>query len=198
MLKDEKLVIASNNYFKVKEIKKILIGIFEKIVSMKEIGLDIDLEETGDTFEENAILKARVVAKTANCWALADDSGLCVDALGGKPGVFSSRWSGGGDEANNKKLLKEMRGMKNRMAQYKCVMALANPGGCVLTAEGRCEGVIGHEPKGREGFGYDPLFVVPGWVCTMAELPEEEKNAISHRGIALRELVVKMQKMGFI
>lgn len=195
MLKTERLVIASNNANKVREIKAILGSRFLDIVSMGEAGLDMEVEETGETFEENAILKASAVAEAAGCWALADDSGICVDALGGGPGVYSARYSGRGDEANNKKLLTELQGRTDRAARYMCVMALANPKGIIITAEGRCEGSIGHEPKGRRGFGYDPLFFVEDYSCTMAELPDEVKNGISHRKHALEALLNKMQEM---
>jgi len=196
MLANERLVIASNNLHKVKEIKAILKNSFKDIVSMREAGLDMEVEETGETFEQNAVLKAEAVAREACCWALADDSGICVDALGGAPGVYSARWSGAGDEANNDKLLRELEGKKNRSAHYMCVMALANSDGAVLTAEGLCGGSIGFERKGTGGFGYDPLFIVPGRGCTMAELSEEEKNAISHRNNALQALLQKMKENG--
>jgi XTP/dITP diphosphohydrolase len=198
MQNNERLVIASNNAHKVREIKAILAGCFSDICSMSEAGLNMEVEETGKTFEQNAIIKAEAVAKAGDCWALADDSGLCVDTLGGAPGVHSSRWSGGGDEANNDKLLHELEGKENRFAHYMCVMALANPGGVALTAEGRCEGSIGFERKGAGGFGYDPLFVVPGKGCTMAEMSDEEKNAISHRGNALKTLVRKIREKGML
>jgi XTP/dITP diphosphohydrolase len=197
MLGDERLVIASNNANKIREIKAILHGYFMDIVSMGEAGLAMEVEETGDTFEENAVLKAKAVAKAAGCWALADDSGLCVDALGGAPGIYSSRWSGKGDEPNNEKLLEEVTKKPIRTARYVCVMALANPAGNVVTAEGQCNGIIGLVRRGGGGFGYDPLFVLPERRCTMAELSDEEKNAISHRGNALRALLAKIGEKGF-
>lgn len=196
MLRNERLVIASNNPHKVREIKAILGGKFAEIVSMGEAGLELEVEETGETFEQNAVLKAEAVAMAAGCWALADDSGLCVDALGGAPGVYSARWSGGGDEANNDKLMLEMRGREDRSAHYACVMALANPGGAVLTAYGSCGGSIGFERKGSRGFGYDPLFVTSDFGCAMAELPDEVKNGISHRRRALDALLLKMGEKG--
>lgn len=195
MLGNERLVIASNNVNKIREIKAILSGRFAEIVSMGEAGIDLDVEETGETFVQNAILKAQAVAQAADGWALADDSGICVDALGGRPGVYSARWSGGGDEANNGMLLKEMQGREDRDARYVCVMALANPAGFLLTAEGRCEGAIGHEPKGNRGFGYDPLFIVEGYSCMMAELPDDVKNSISHRKRALEALLCRMREL---
>jgi XTP/dITP diphosphohydrolase len=168
MLNNNRLVIASNNPGKIREIKAILHSRFGEILSMREAGLDMEVEETGSTFEENAILKAVAVARAAGCAALADDSGLAVDALGGAPGVHSARYSGGDDLDNNSKLLREMEGQQDRRARYVCVMALATPDGRVVTAEGRCEGEIGHEPRGRRGFGYDPLFLVEGYGCAMA------------------------------
>lgn len=195
MLNNKRLVIASNNPNKIREIKAILGGRFAEIVSMGEAGIDLDVEETGETFEQNALLKAQSVAQVSGCWALADDSGICVDALGGMPGVRSARWSGGDDEANNDKLLDEMRGKTDRSAHYACAMALADPLGFTLTAEGRCEGAIGHVRRGKRGFGYDPLFVVEGYGCMMAELPDEVKNGISHRKRALEALLVKMREM---
>lgn len=196
MLSNERLVIASNNANKVREIKAILGGRFSEVVSMGEAGLDMEVEETGDTFEQNAVLKAEAVAAAACCWALADDSGLCVDTLGGAPGVYSARWSGGGDEANNDKLLRESEGKADRSAHYACVMALANPDGVVLTAEGRCEGSIGFERKGKRGFGYDPLFITENYGCAMAELEDDIKNGISHRRKALDALMQQMGEKG--
>jgi XTP/dITP diphosphohydrolase len=195
MLGNERLVIASNNANKIREIKAILSGRFAEIVSMGEAGINLDVEETGETFEQNAILKAQAVAREARCWALADDSGICVDALGGNPGVYSARWSGDGDEANNRKMLEEMRGKTDRAARYMCVMALADSCGFLLTAEGRCEGSIGYELKGKRGFGYDPLFIVDGYGCTMAELPDDVKNGISHRKRALEALMNRLWEM---
>ncbi len=196
MLSDDMLVIASNNAHKVREIKAILTDRFGGIQSMAEAGINLDVEETGSTFTENAVLKAAAVAKAAGCWALADDSGICVDALNGAPGVYSARWSGLGDQGNNEKLMAEMAGKQNRSAHYACAMVLANPDGFVLTAEGRCEGVIGTEPKGQRGFGYDPYFIVEEYGCAMAELPDEVKNSISHRKRALEALIAKMGETG--
>lgn len=189
---NERLVIASNNAHKVREIKAILAGRFSEILSMGEAGLTLEVEETGETFRENAVLKARAVAAAAGSFALADDSGLCVDALGGGPGVYSARYSGGGDGANNRKLMREMAGQRDRKARYVCAIALAGPDGSLVTAEGRCEGRIGYEPKGEQGFGYDPLFIVDEYGCAMAELPDEVKNGISHRRRALDGLLMKL------
>lgn len=193
-MSEPRLVIASNNAGKIREIKAILGACFPSIVSMAEAGLHMDIEETGATFEENAILKARAVALACGGPALADDSGLAVDALGGAPGIYSARYSGGDDQDNNDKLLREMQGRADRRARYVCAMALAHPDGMVITAEGRCEGSIGTEPRGKRGFGYDPLFLVEGYDgLTMAELPDEEKNCISHRKRAIEALLAKLE-----
>ena len=193
---EERLVLATNNHHKVREIRAILGGRFGDIVTMREAGLDLEVEENGQTFEENAVLKARAVAQVTGSWALADDSGICVDALGGAPGVWSARYSGleKDDQANNEKLIHELAGKENRSAHYACVIALAGPGGELLTAEGRCEGRIGYEPKGTRGFGYDPYFIPTGSESTMAELTDEEKNAISHRKRALEGLLAKLEQ----
>lgn len=189
------LIIASNNPGKIREIKAILGSRFAHILSMSEAGLQMDVEETGTTFEENAILKAQAVAQATGMTALADDSGLAVDALGGAPGVYSARYSGGDDQDNNDKLLRELQDHDDRRARYLCVMALAAPQGDVVTAEGRCEGAIAREPKGKRGFGYDPLFLVEGYDGqTMAQLPEEEKNRISHRKRAIEALLQKLEQ----
>ncbi len=196
MRREERLVLATNNQHKVREIRAILGDRFGDIVTMGEAGLELEVEETGQTFEENAVLKARAVAQATGCWALADDSGICADALGGAPGVWSARYSGleKDDQANNDKLILELAGKEDRSAHYACVIALAGPGGEVLTAEGLCEGQIGFEPKGTRGFGYDPYFIPAGSERTMAELTDDEKNAISHRKRALEGLLAKLER----
>lgn len=152
-----------------------------------------ETEETGSTFQENAVLKARAAAQLTGCICLADDSGLEVDYLNGAPGVYSSRFAGveKDDEANNKKLLQLLEGVSDplRRARFKCVVAISAPDGYVETAEGVCEGSIGTVPKGSNGFGYDPLFIVEGTDNTMAELDELEKNRISHRAKAFNAAV---------
>ena len=187
-----KLVIASNNQNKIREIKSILDGQFDEIISMGEAGYHEEIEETGTTFRENALIKARHVMEKMGCAALADDSGLEVYALGGRPGVYSARYSGehGDDEANNLKLVKEMHNVpeKGRQARYACVIALCRPGMDELTAEGFCEGVILREPRGNGGFGYDPYFFMEAFDQTMAEMDIEIKNKISHRYNALKGL----------
>jgi XTP/dITP diphosphohydrolase len=159
-------------------------------VSLQDLGLeDLDVPETGATFTENARIKASAYAEASGVLTLADDSGLEVDALGGAPGVYSSRYAGPGasDEDRYRKLLAELGGTPDeaRTARFRCVVAVAAPGGDVRTAEGACEGRIGRAPRGENGFGYDPVFIVEGRGQTMAELTAGEKNALSHRARAL-------------
>ena len=189
-----KLIIASNNAHKLTEIKAILGGVFEEIVSLREAGIDHETVEDGSTFMENAEKKAREIMEISGCCALADDSGLCVDALDGAPGIYSARFSGvhGDDKANNDLLLKKLEGVTDRGAHFACAMARVRPDGSSVTAEGAIYGQIGFEEKGANGFGYDPLFIVPELGCTTAELPPQEKNRISHRFKALRALVEKL------
>ena len=191
-----KLIIASNNAHKLVEIKAILGGHFEEILSMREAGIEHETVEDGSTFLENALKKAREIAEISGCCALADDSGLCVDALDGAPGIYSARFSGvhGDDKANNDLLLEKLADVPvgDRGAHFACAMALVRPDGSSVTAEGAIYGQIGFEEKGENGFGYDPLFIVPELGCTTAELPPEEKNRISHRFKALQALVEKL------
>lgn len=190
-----KLIIASNNAHKLVEIKAILGDFFEEIQSLREAGIDHDTVEDGTTFMENAIKKAREIAEISGCCALADDSGICVDALDGAPGIYSARFSGvhGDDKANNRLLLEKLEGAESRKAHYTCAIALVRPDGSTVTAEGYLHGEIGFEEKGENGFGYDPLFILPERGCTTAQISSEEKNAISHRAVALKELVEKLK-----
>ena len=189
-----KLVIASNNKYKLKEIKEILSGYFDEIVSMKEAGISHETVEDGTTFMENAVKKARETAELSGCAALADDSGICVDALGGAPGIYSARFCGrhGDDAENNRLLLSKMEGVTDRKAHYTCAIALCYPDGRKVTAEEYFYGEIAHDEKGEYGFGYDPLFYLPEYGCTSAEILPEEKNRISHRAKALRALCEKL------
>lgn len=191
-----KLIIASNNAHKLVEIKAILGGVFEEILSMGEAGIRHETVEDGATFMENARKKAREIMELSGCCALADDSGLCVDALGGAPGIYSARFAGahGDDKANNRLLLEKLRGVEDRGASFVCAMVLARPDGSFVEAEGRLRGQIGFEETGENGFGYDPLFYVPQLGCTTAQLPPEEKNRISHRFRALQALLEKLDK----
>ena len=189
-----KLIIASNNQHKIREIKKILGEKFEQIVSLREAGIDHETVEDGETFLENARKKATEIASLSDACALADDSGICVDALGGAPGIFSARFAGehGNDEANNALLLEKLSAEENRGAHYTCAIVLAYPDGRTVEAEGYFYGEITREPRGDRGFGYDPLFVPVGSTRTVAEYTDEEKNAISHRAEALRLLLAKL------
>lgn len=189
-----KLIIASNNKHKLIEIKAILGGLFEEIVSMREAGIEHETVEDGSTFMENAVKKAKEIAELSGCCALADDSGICVDALDGAPGIYSARFCGhhGDDEANNRLLLEKLEGREDRGAHYTCAIAMVYPDGSQVCAEGYMYGQIGHEEKGENGFGYDPLFFLPAYGCTAAQLSPEEKNRISHRAKALHALLEKL------
>ena len=195
-----KLIIASNNAHKLTEMKAILAPFFDDVQSMREAGIEHETVEDGQTFMENALKKAREMAEISGCCALADDSGLCVDALDGGPGIYSARFSGvhGDDEANNDLLLKKLEGIpdEGRGAHYTCAVALVYPDGRALTAEGYLYGRIGYERRGTGGFGYDPLFYLPDRGCTTAELTPEGKNAISHRAEALHALVRQLEGKG--
>ena len=190
-----KLIIASNNAHKLTEMKAILAPFFDDVQSMREAGIEHETVEDGETFMENAVKKARELAEISGCCAIADDSGLCVDALDGGPGVYSARYSGvhGDDKANNRKLLKELDGTNDRGAHYTCAIALVWPDGRLLTAEDYLYGEIAHDERGSNGFGYDPLFLLPEQGLRTAEISPEEKNRISHRGKALRQLVEKLK-----
>ena len=189
-----KLIIASNNAHKLEEIRAILGGEFEEILSLRESGIEHETIEDGSTFAANAEKKAREIMELSGCCALADDSGLCVDALGGAPGIYSARYAGehGNDAANRRKLLRELNGKDNRSAHFTCSMALVRPDGSLVTAEGYVYGEIAREEAGEHGFGYDSLFYLPDRGCTMAQLEPEEKNAISHRSNALHALLKKL------
>ena len=193
-----KLILASNNAHKLAEMKAILAPYFDEIVSMGEAGIEHETVEDGKTFMENAVKKAKELAELSGCCAIADDSGLCVDALAGGPGVFSARFAGvhGDDKANNRLLLEKLEGVENRAAHYTCAIALCWPDGKMLTAEDYLFGEIAHDEKGTGGFGYDPLFLLPERGLRTAELGPGEKNAISHRGKALRRLVKLLEEQG--
>jgi len=188
-----RLVIASNNAKKRKEIASILGELGIEIVAPGDTTF-VDVEEDADSFAGNAKLKAEAFATANACAALADDSGLCVDALNGAPGVYSSRFAGtnASDADNNKKLLRDLQGIENRTARFACALHLSLPGGRSLTAEGSVEGVIRRSPAGDSGFGYDPLFFCPELGKVFAEATPEEKASVSHRGRALRELAKKL------
>jgi len=188
-----KLVLATKNTGKVVEFRRILAEFGAE--NLEVVGLDVfpdigDIEETGKTFEENSLLKARTICKLTGLAALADDSGICVDALNGAPGLYSARYSGKGDQANNEKLLQELKDVpdEKRGAYFICVAAYVRPDGFEKVEEGRFYGKVMHQIKGTGGFGYDPLFQPDGLNCSSAELSAEEKDAISHRGKAMRAI----------
>ena len=190
-----KIVAGTRNAGKVREIRQALADLLFEVGGIPDEGL-ADVEETGVTFSENAILKARYYAQHTGEYCLADDSGLEVDALDGAPGVYSARYSGQGatDAANNQKLLLALQDVppEKRTARFRSVLALACPDGSLLLADGTCEGVILTEARGEGGFGYDPLFWMPDQQKTLAEMTLQEKNAISHRGNALKVLKQKL------
>lgn len=167
--------------------------IFSEILTLSEAGLDIDIEETGKTFAENAFIKAKTVRDLAGLAALADDSGLEVEALDGAPGVYSARYAGEdqNDKNNIKKLLRVLDGQKNRKASFTTVLCLAYPSGEVVYAEGKTEGVILEEEQGENGFGYDPIFFSSDLNKSFGQATDEEKNSVSHRGRALKALLQK-------
>lgn len=190
------LVIASNNKHKVTEIKSILKDYFENIYSLRELGIEIEVEETGETFAENALLKARAVSNAAGMPAIADDSGISANALDGRPGVYSARYSGEpcDDERNNDKLLEELKDKTNRSAYYTASICLYLDEENIITAEGKTYGTIISERRGDKGFGYDPIFLSDDLGKTLAEVDLEEKNKISHRARALKSLMEKLEK----
>ena len=183
----EKFVLATHNPGKLEEMRSILSALGVAVLSPAEAGASIEVEEIGSTFAENAMLKAKAVCAAAGLPAIADDSGLCVDALNGGPGIYSARY--GGDELDDRGryrlLLNSMRGQTTRAAHFCCAVACAFPNGDTLTAEGRCDGAIAFAPLGTGGFGYDPIFLVTEKGKTFGQLSAEEKSAISHRGKAL-------------
>lgn len=191
-----KLLIASNNQHKIDEIKQILGNKFEQILSLSEAGIVCDPEENGKTFLDNALIKVHAVAKLTDMPVLGDDTGLCVDALNGAPGVHSARFAGDHDNAKNRaKLLYELQDETNRKAHFSTAVALLYPDGRLVTAEGRVDGEILHTEVGANGFGYDSLFYCNEIGKTFAEATAEEKNAVSHRGRALQNLANKLEMM---
>jgi XTP/dITP diphosphohydrolase len=198
---DRTLVVASNNKNKIREIKQILGDIFDP-VSLSEAGVVSDPEETGKTFLENAIIKAKAACEASGKPSIADDSGLCVFALNGAPGVYSARYAcaegeheNASDEKNNEKLIRKMEGTDDRRAVFRSAVAIVWPDGKTVTAEGECPGVITHDPRGNNGFGYDPYFLVEEYGKTFAELDGSVKNIISHRAHALAQLKNKLAQL---
>jgi XTP/dITP diphosphohydrolase len=183
------VVIATNNKNKVKEFKSIINNPNIEFKTLKEIGYDKDIIEDGNTFIENALIKARTVSRDLNCIAISDDSGLEVRALNWEPGIYSARYAGGHDDLeNNKLLIKNLKGIEDRFARYVCAIAICYPNGDELTEIAYCEGKIIDTPLGENGFGYDPYFYVDEYKKTLAQVSLEEKNKISHRAKALRKL----------
>ncbi len=191
-----KLVLASKNPKKLKELNDILSGLGVEVCSEADAGVDVEVEETGTTFEENSLLKARAVMETSGLPAVADDSGLCVEALNGAPGVYSARYGGEGldDEGRYRLLLDNLRGQLTRAAKFVSVITCCFPNGDAISARGECPGTIAYAPMGEGGFGYDPVFLVPKLKKTFAQLSPEEKNVISHRGKALQAFKVKLEE----
>lgn len=194
----KKLIFATNNEGKVHEIRQIL-GDGYDVYSLKDLDIHTDIVEDGKTFEENAVIKAKAVCRETNEMVLADDSGFEVDYLDGEPGIYSARYMGEDTpyEIKNAEILKRCENAEGneRKARFVCAIACARPDGSVETTTGVIEGMLAHEPKGTNGFGYDPIFYLPERGCTTGEMEPEEKNRISHRGIALRKMVEKLKRV---
>jgi len=194
----KKLIFATGNEGKMREIRIILEDTGFEILSMKEAGIDVDIVEDGCTFEENAIIKAKTIMELTGEIVLADDSGLEVDYLNKEPGIYSARYAGEMTpySIKNQMIIDRLEGVpdEKRTARFVCAIAAAFPNGEVATARGTIEGMIGYEEKGSNGFGYDPIFYLPDYGCTTAELTMEQKNEISHRGKALREIKKELVK----
>ncbi|MBQ8869210.1 MAG: RdgB/HAM1 family non-canonical purine NTP pyrophosphatase [Oscillospiraceae bacterium] len=190
-----KFVIATHNNHKVAEFKRILEPLGVEVVSQKEAGIDVEVVETGTTFAENAKLKAESVSHVGNCVAIADDSGICIDAFDGGPGIYSSRFLGEDTPYTEKNaiILDRLKDVpdEKRTARYVCAICCIFPNGDVIETEGRCEGKMGYESKGGNGFGYDPIFMVDD--RSLAEISDAEKDEISHRGVALKRFVEELK-----
>ena len=188
----DKIIFATSNQGKMKEIREILKDLDVEVLSMKDAGIEADIVEDGSTFEENALIKARTIRDMTGCTVLADDSGLEVDALNKEPGIYSARYMGEDTsyDVKNANIIERLSGLEGeeRSARFVCVIAAAFPDGTDETRRGTIEGQIGFEPAGTNGFGYDPIFYVPEIGCTTAQLESDQKNAISHRGKALRAM----------
>ena len=191
-----KFVLASQNQKKLVEMNAILSHLGIEVCSEAQAGVDVEVEETGTTFEENSLLKAKAVMEASGMPAVADDSGLCVDALSGAPGVYSARYGGPelDDAGRYRLLLENMRGQTPRTAKFVSVITCCFPNGDVISARGECPGTIAFVPMGEGGFGYDPVFFIPSLKKTFAQLSPEEKNAISHRGKALETFKSKLEE----
>ena len=194
----DKIIFATGNAGKMKEVREILKDLNVEVLSMKEAGIQADVEENGKTFQENAVIKAREIMKRSGEVVLADDSGLEIDYLNKEPGIYSARYMGEDTSyrIKNGNLIERLQGVpdEKRTARFVCAIAAAFPDGSVETTEGTIEGRIGYEEKGENGFGYDPIFYVPEFGCTTAELTGEQKNQISHRGKALEAMKEILKK----
>lgn len=197
----KRIIFATGNAGKMKEIKEILSDLNAEVLSMKEAGITVDIEENGTTFEENATIKAKAVAQESSDIVLADDSGLEIDYLNKEPGIYSARYLGEDTsyQIKNQVILDRLAGVpkEKRTARFVCAIAAALPDGQVLVTRETVEGYIGEQPAGENGFGYDPIFYVDEYGCSTAELSEEQKNEISHRGKALRAMKEKLNQYGF-
>lgn len=193
-----KIIFATGNQGKMREIRDIMSDLDAEILSMKEAGIEADIEEDGKTFEENAVIKAKAVAAFTDAIVLADDSGLEIDYLDKEPGIYSARYLGEDTpySVKNKNLIERLAGVpdEKRTARFVCAIAAVMPGGEIVTTRGVIEGRIGYEEKGDNGFGYDPIFYVPEYGVTTAQLTEDEKNRISHRGRALSAMKTELRK----
>ncbi len=194
----KKLVVATKNKGKIVELKRLLEGMNYEVLSMQDAGIDIDVVEDGTTFEENALKKAQEIARISKTIVLSDDSGIEVDYLDGEPGIYSARFGGAGldDEGRNQLLLTKLMGVpdEKRTARYVCAIAVVFTDGSNLIIRDTCEGVINHKGVGDNGFGYDPLFYLPEYGKTMAQLDMDIKNKISHRGKALQKMVQELSQ----
>lgn len=194
-----RIIIATKNKGKLEEMKQLLAGFHCSVISMADAGITDDIAESGSTFEENAMIKAMSIRKATGEIVLADDSGLEVDFLDGAPGVYSARYAGVGatDDDNNKKLLDALSGVpeEKRTAKFICAIAVVFPSGRSIAVRGACEGYIALKPEGNNGFGYDPLFYFPRYRLTIAQMDSDLKNSISHRGIAMRKLLEKLNQV---
>lgn len=192
------LLVATGNPGKVLELAELLRGVSYTLVSLRDLGLPTEIEEPADTFEGNAVIKAEAYARMSGLLTIADDSGLEVDALDGAPGVHSRRFAGedATDEDRTALVLRRLAGTpwERRTARYRCVLALASPGEPTVTCEGVCSGIIEHGPRGDGGFGYDPVFFLPEYGKTVAELSLEEKNRVSHRARAAKQAVITLKE----
>lgn len=196
----KKIIFATGNNKKMEEVRMIMAGLKAEIISLKQAGIKADIEENGNSFEENAIIKAKAVMEMTGQIVLADDSGLEVDYLNKEPGIYSARYAGENTpySIKNQMIIDRLKGVaeEKRTARFVCVIAAAFPDGSVITKRGTMEGRIGYQEKGEYGFGYDPIFYIPEYQCTSAQLTPEQKNKLSHRGKALRRMKEKLLELG--